>query len=73
MNFLSSVGLLPHCRTYTSCELAVLCFFASALLGAVSSKLYQEVAAIQVQTLVGKIQEGEWIQTHPQDLHEPPH
>ena len=43
-------------------SLQLLCFFASALLyGAVSSKLYQEVAAMQVQTLVSKIQEGEWI------------
>ena len=43
------------------------CFVSLHLLcyGAVSSNVYQEVAAIQVQTLVAKIQEGEWIQTPP--------
>ena len=43
------------------------CFVSLHLLcyGAVSSKVYQEVAAMQVQTLVGKILEGEWIQTPP--------
>ena len=49
------------------------CFVFSHLLcyGAVSSEVNQAVAALQAQILVGKILEGDWIQTPPRFVSSP--